>query len=641
MTVTEPCVSLTPGTLSPDLRVNYAFGMVLGVDEFRQEQFHQQEKDNLLNRALHGYGIVSGLDVSVAPADGDVNNHDQDFIATVGTGIGVDQWGREFVIRSPQCASVGAWMADQERAQPGILDAHALGSGELMVYVVASYSTCLDNAVPVPGQPCSSSGQTTVASRVRDAWNIDFRLDPPAMPRWDADLRFQRLLQSVRIGNDFDGLLPGEEALFAAVRALPAQTGFIDDGTNVGKPAYVIRVDRANETLDQAFRIWIDEVRPALEPDLISPAETSDPAILLGALTAEPNRPFNLDGVTFGNVFTFASSVRRPYLLHTGLAQQLAETGSTGDPFDPVQAVTLSPSLSSTGVLTISATFHLFSTVRLTGGVIVIADSNPFPMPFDVTPGEASGQTWTLTAPADAPAWQPGDALTVYFDVTSVIIEGTTITDWRSEHERPIVNLGLRSLTAFTNVPAAAVAVTDAPFVTITSYFRTDQSISWELWFHPRPQGTKDDLRVKTPNIHLYDELSGTELQVTSLEQDPTYGNVWHLSSPIPGLAGPVSSAYLRFVFPLDEFTLTTSSNTTVTLASVIDQSGVGFTGYDREAARIVSFARDQTGSIVKIAGNPASEAAKTDETKDETKNAPSKPRSSTRTATPRRRQTR
>ena len=29
----HPCVPVSTGTLSPDLRVNYLFGLVLGVDE--------------------------------------------------------------------------------------------------------------------------------------------------------------------------------------------------------------------------------------------------------------------------------------------------------------------------------------------------------------------------------------------------------------------------------------------------------------------------------------------------------------------------------------------------------------------------------------------------------------------------------
>jgi hypothetical protein len=54
----------------PDLkRPNYFFGQMLGVREFRGEQSYFREKFKLLNRTLHGYGVVCGL--LVAPDNGD------------------------------------------------------------------------------------------------------------------------------------------------------------------------------------------------------------------------------------------------------------------------------------------------------------------------------------------------------------------------------------------------------------------------------------------------------------------------------------------------------------------------------------------------------------------------------------------
>ena len=41
-------------------RVNYQLGLVLGEDEFRQDQFHHRERDHHATRVLHGYGTVSG-----------------------------------------------------------------------------------------------------------------------------------------------------------------------------------------------------------------------------------------------------------------------------------------------------------------------------------------------------------------------------------------------------------------------------------------------------------------------------------------------------------------------------------------------------------------------------------------------------
>src|SRR5262245_19115065 len=51
----------------PDLRrLNYFFGQMLGVDDFRSGQNYFRDKHKLHNRCLHGYGTVCGLLVKPA-----------------------------------------------------------------------------------------------------------------------------------------------------------------------------------------------------------------------------------------------------------------------------------------------------------------------------------------------------------------------------------------------------------------------------------------------------------------------------------------------------------------------------------------------------------------------------------------------
>lgn len=47
------------------LRVNYGFGMVLGVDDFNAEQEYLRNRLRRHNRLLHGSGVVTGLGVTV------------------------------------------------------------------------------------------------------------------------------------------------------------------------------------------------------------------------------------------------------------------------------------------------------------------------------------------------------------------------------------------------------------------------------------------------------------------------------------------------------------------------------------------------------------------------------------------------
>src|SRR5690349_6095319 len=86
--------------LDPDKRVRYSLGLVLGVDEFEQEQFYFLERDRLHNRALHGYGTICGLRVGV---DG--------LKVTVEPGLAVNPRGAVIRVPRAQCADLNQWLS--------------------------------------------------------------------------------------------------------------------------------------------------------------------------------------------------------------------------------------------------------------------------------------------------------------------------------------------------------------------------------------------------------------------------------------------------------------------------------------------------------------------------------------------------
>jgi hypothetical protein len=74
--VPKPCAQV------PDLRrLNYFFGQMLGVDDFRGEQSYFREKHKLHNRCLHGYGTVCGLLVTPAPPQKDCKSEQDEMRA--------------------------------------------------------------------------------------------------------------------------------------------------------------------------------------------------------------------------------------------------------------------------------------------------------------------------------------------------------------------------------------------------------------------------------------------------------------------------------------------------------------------------------------------------------------------------------
>ena len=179
--ITTRCVSLGRGDKDPLERVNYEFGLVLGVDEFVAEQCYFLEKEYMTNRSLHGYGTVSGLNVR-AEANAD------DVEIRVAPGIGIDQYGRMFVVSQEQCASIVTWLENQE-----------LGAGDHTIYVTARYDECKTALVPIAGQPCSSADDLTAASRIKDVFDIAFTLELPLQPAYDAVLNLAEFLHRLRV----------------------------------------------------------------------------------------------------------------------------------------------------------------------------------------------------------------------------------------------------------------------------------------------------------------------------------------------------------------------------------------------------------------------------------------------------------
>ena len=217
MTINQPCVSPGTGTLSPDLRVFYQYGMVLGLDDFLQEQTHTLARSTT---TTSGRSTATGPSTAWPSPTSTPAGDAQDVEVTVGPGMGVDQWGREVTVEEAQCARIGAWLAAQEEAAPGTVEGYLGLSGELVLYVVAAYADCPDDLVPLPGQPCSTSAQVQVPSRLRDAWDIELRWAPPAMPAWEVIGQLAELLNSVQVVPGLNPSLSSEDELVEAVLAL-------------------------------------------------------------------------------------------------------------------------------------------------------------------------------------------------------------------------------------------------------------------------------------------------------------------------------------------------------------------------------------------------------------------------------------
>jgi hypothetical protein len=589
---TQPCVSIGTGTLSPDLRVFYQYGMVLGLDDFLQEQTHNLGLDYHHERALHGYGTVYGLQVTTStPSDAPA-----DVTVTVEPGMAIDQSGREVTVPTAQCARIGAWLAAQDEAHAGTVEANLGISGELVVYVTAAYAECPDDLVPLPGQPCSTSSQVQVPSRLRDAWDIELRWAPPAMPAWEVVRQLARLLSSVQVVPGLDPALSSEEALVDAVLALssPQTPSDAPSGSPPGPVSYQLPAEEADDAFGRIFTVWVTQVRPQLPPDLTAPDASWDPSVLLAAITCYPQLPFSTANPVITSYLP-PDDTGRPYLLHTGLIQELRLGGAAGPAAAPAvqEAVTLSATADTGGGPTLLAWFHLAQPVSLPATINVVTENgHAGAFTTTSTSGTQFSPTWTLTAP-DGFTVADGDVLSATFPGAAVMVgDNATTLAAALAGQSYLDAASTGDLTAYApvRVPAPPASV---PFVTLTYVPPGEgaQGAYLELWFHLQPTGLTENVVVhKLPAVQVVSDLPPGTWPGGAASPAPELGghpNVWTIS--MTEVKPPL---YLRLLFSTEETEVATPRGV-MSLAAWIAESGLRYVGWDGKT--IVSFIRIAT----------------------------------------------
>ncbi|HZT77421.1 MAG TPA: hypothetical protein VFA27_12275 [Vicinamibacterales bacterium] len=260
--------------LDPAKRVNYSFGLVLGVDEFLQEQTHLLEKFRRHDRMLHGWGTVCGLKVSVPT---DVNPPE----VRVTGGLAVSPGGFEICVPNVMCAKLNDWLATNRAALTARFGSFP---ATVTTCVVLCYRECATDIVPIPGEPCRSDDDAMAPSRIAESFELKLCLpdadagsppwaSPPiGSPPFDAccsalsareqgEIEFGRLLRRIDIGL---GATP-----FASIAQLEAAARSILDIVNGALPSppsgnLGVHPDNARTMLLAIARVWATEVLPEL-----------------------------------------------------------------------------------------------------------------------------------------------------------------------------------------------------------------------------------------------------------------------------------------------------------------------------------------------------------------------------------------
>jgi hypothetical protein len=95
-TATKSAECCAERTCGPGLRNNYFDGKRLATQSFRIEQGYGIERRHLLNRAIHGWGVVYGYEITAEPLD-NCKKQPQVGKLGIGPGLALDQCGRELL----------------------------------------------------------------------------------------------------------------------------------------------------------------------------------------------------------------------------------------------------------------------------------------------------------------------------------------------------------------------------------------------------------------------------------------------------------------------------------------------------------------------------------------------------------------
>jgi len=309
----------TPPAADAHKRVNYTYGLVLGVGEFRTEQNYSLAKHRRHARSLHGYGTVAGLALSVR----DTANGPE---LRVSPGLAIDPHGREICVPEAQCALLDGWLL-QRRQQGDLSPPDSSPPGHVTAYVTLCYRECETDKVPIPVGPCQSLDKSSVASRIQDAFELCLADTPPAQVEEEALWQLSDLMSRVKVAAQ-PGALTTPDALIAEIRALaPALSPPASPGSMPAE--IVLDPQHAAEIMRAALRAYVTEVRPALIPEgggcLEGPRDAT--CVLLARL--------DFDVHDAGGVPQVAGSVQisedeRPLLFSTRMLQQAVLDGGGG-----------------------------------------------------------------------------------------------------------------------------------------------------------------------------------------------------------------------------------------------------------------------------------------------------------------------
>lgn len=155
-------------------RIRYFHGMLMSDRDFREEQLYHQEKRKLLNRHLHGWGVVCGLGLEI---DGDGK------YLTVKPGMALDCFGNEILVSEACKLDIEKLLIPDKNGSQNNDPCYEppAGEQEATYYLGISYGESPSDPVPVYAPPGGCEEKTCEHSRVHEGFCLELltSCEPP------------------------------------------------------------------------------------------------------------------------------------------------------------------------------------------------------------------------------------------------------------------------------------------------------------------------------------------------------------------------------------------------------------------------------------------------------------------------------
>ncbi len=175
----DPLVAASLATTGVPERVNYATGVLLGAEDFTDEQTYLRSRMARAFTGIYGHGTVAGLRVGCAAAD------NPQLEVHVAPGIALDRLGRLIEVRRLQCIRIVPWLAEKEALPVTDPQRQALVSGvrqdlpgqpRLALDVFARFVVCPHGKTPAFAAGPFNATDYVVPSRMADAFELTLQL---------------------------------------------------------------------------------------------------------------------------------------------------------------------------------------------------------------------------------------------------------------------------------------------------------------------------------------------------------------------------------------------------------------------------------------------------------------------------------